>query len=214
MVRFGISPKNTLGISIPILRDLAKKIKKEKKLLERHLLARDLWKTKIHEARLLACFIDDPKQVLEKQIDNWTDDFDSWDIVDQCCSNLFDKTPFVYQKILEYTKNKKDFVRRTGFVLIACLSVHDKKMENEELEKFFPLIKKYATDERNFVRKAVNWALRQIGKRNLALNKKAIKVAEEIKKINNKTAKWIASDALKELKSEAVQKRLKDKSPD
>lgn len=135
--------------------------------------------------------------------------FDSWDVCDQCCMNLFDKTQFAHQKAVELTKRKEEFVKRTGFVLMATLAVHDKKAKDEEFLKFLPIIKRESTDERNFVRKAVNWALRQIGKRNKNLNRAAITTAKEIQKIDSKTAKWIAADAIRELTSQAVQKRLK-----
>lgn len=195
MARFGINPHNTLGISVYVIRDIAKKIGKN------HKLAQELWDSKIHEARLLAGFIDELEKVTEKQMEKWVKDFDSWDICDQVCSNLFDKTPFAYKKAFEWSKRKEEFVKRAGFVLMACLAVHDKKAEDKKFEQFFPIIKKHSTDERNFVRKAVNWALRQIGKRNLSLNKKAIKVANEIKKIDSRSARWIANDAIRELKS-------------
>ena len=205
MARFGINPHNTYGVSIPFLRELAKKIGKD------HALAQELWETEIHEARLLAGFIDDPKLVSEKQMESQVKNFDSWDVCDQLCSSLFDKTPFAWQKALEWPKREQEFVRRAGFVLMAALSVHDKKAKDEDFLKFFPLIKRYSTDERNFVRKAVNWALRQIGKRNQNLNKKAIIFGNELLKIDSKSARWIANDALRELKSPAVQQKLKKK---
>jgi 3-methyladenine DNA glycosylase AlkD len=209
MARFGINPENTLGISIPVLRDMAKKIKKEKNSTDRHKLADGLWQTVIHEARLLAIFIDDYKQVTENQMDNWVKDFDSWDIVDQCCSNLFDKTSYVEKKIKEWVKSEKEFVRRTGLVLMATSAVHNKQMKNEDFIKYFPIIIKYSNDDRNFVRKAVNWALRQIGKRNKLLNKQAIVVAKKLVKLNSKSARWIGSDALRELFNKKIQGRLK-----
>ena len=203
MARFGINPKYALGVRIPILRNLAKKIGKD------HKLAQDLWKTKIHEARILAGMIDEPEKVTEKQMEQWVKEFNSWDICDQLCSNLFDKTPFAHKKTFEWSKRKEEFVKRAGFVLMAVLSVHDKKADDKKFEKFFPPIKKHSIDERNFVKKAVNWALRQIGKRNINLNKKAIKIAKEIQEIDSKSAKWIASDAIRELTSEKIQRRLK-----
>jgi len=149
-------------------------------------------------------------KITEKQMDQWVADFDSWDVCDQCCMNALDKVKFVNQKIKSYSKAKEEFVKRTAFTLIACLAVHDKELKDKDFEKYFGIIKKAATDERNFVRKAVNWALRQIGKRNKKLNKKAIRIAQDILKTykDNKTARWIANDALRELKSEQVQKRL------
>ncbi|MBU0629523.1 MAG: DNA alkylation repair protein [Candidatus Margulisbacteria bacterium] len=195
MARFGINPKNALGISIPVLRGLAKKIGKD------HQLAEQLWQSGIHEARLLAGFIDDYRQVTVKQMESWVKDFDSWDICDQVCSNLFDKTPVGYKKAVEWAVRKEEFVRRAGFVMMACLAVHDKTAPDEKFIRFFPLIKKYSTDERNFVKKAVNWALRQIGKRNKELCYLALELGEEIVKIDSPSAKWIARDAIRELKS-------------
>lgn len=203
MARFGINPKNTFGVSMPFLRSMGKKIGKD------HKLALELWDSGYHEAKILAGLIDDPKLVTEAQMEKWVKDFDSWDVCDQVCMNLFDRTPYTLEKISQWTKNEKEFIRRAGFVLMAVLAVHDKKMPDGEFIKFLSIIKKYSTDERNFVRKAVNWALRQIGKRNSALNKAAIKASEEILKIDSKTAKWIASDAIRELKSPAKQNRLK-----
>lgn len=208
MARFGINPKNTLGIPIPFLRNLAKEIKKTVGPEERHNLAQKLWDCRIHEARILAGFIDEPKLVTEKQMDLWVADFDSWDTCDQVCMNLFDKTEFAYQKAIEYSGKREEFVKRAGFALMASLSFHDKIACDEKFLPFLPVIKKASTDERNFVRKAVNWALRQIGKRNKRLNKEAIAAAKEIIRIDSKSARWIASDAIRELENEAVQKRL------
>ena len=204
MARFGIRPKTKVyGISIPELRKIAKIIKKD------HKLALKLWDSKIHEARILAGFIADAEKLTEGQVEKWVKDFDSWDVCDQICSAVLDKTNFAYKKVFEFSKRKEEFSKRTAFTLIACLSVHNKNMKDKDFIKFFPLIKKASVDERNFVKKAVNWALRQIGKRNKKLNKEAIKLAKEIQKINSKSAKWIASDAIKELTNINVQKRLK-----
>jgi len=205
MARYGINPENTFGVKIPILRRMAKEIGKN------HTLALNLWSSKIHEARILAGMIDDPKSVSEGQAEKWVKDFDSWDVCDQVCMNLFDKTEFAYKKAVEWSNKDEEFVKRAGFVLMACLSVHDKTAGDERFIQFFENIKKESTDGRNFVKKALNWALRQIGKRNLVLNKQAIKLAEEILDMDSKSAKWIASDALKELKSKSVQERLKSK---
>jgi 3-methyladenine DNA glycosylase AlkD len=203
MARFGINSTNTLGVPMPILRDMAKKIGKK------HGLALKLWSSGIHEARILAALVDEPSEVTEEQMDSWTGDFDSWDVCDQVCMNLFYKTPFAQKKVFEYSFRKEEFVKRTSFALIASLAFHHKSMSDDDFRKFFPLIKKASTDDRNFVRKSVNWGLRQIGKRNLALNKDAIKVAEEIQKVDSKAARWIANDAIRELKGESVKKRLK-----
>jgi 3-methyladenine DNA glycosylase AlkD len=202
MARFGINPNNTYGVSIPALRKIARETGKN------HALAQQLWSSSIHEARILAGMIDEPEKVTEEQMESWVVDFDSWDVCDQVCSNLFDKTEFAYQKAVEWSNRKEEFVKRAGFVLIAALAVHDKKANDKEFLKFLPVIKREAVDDRNFVRKAVNWALRQIGKRNRDLNKAAVETAKEILKIDSKAAKWVASDALRELTDEKVQKKL------
>ena len=200
MARFGINSKNTLGISIPILRIIAKDIKKES--TETHDLALKLWDSKIHEARILAGFIDEFDKVTEKQMDKWASQFDSWDVCDQICANLFDKTPFAYEKAKKWTSESEEFYKRAGFALIAALAWHDKEVSDKKLKEFFPYIKKHATDERNYVKKAVNWALRQIGKKRQSLTKPSINCAEEILKLypNSKSARFIANDAIRELK--------------
>ena len=202
MARFGINPQNTLGIGIPRLRSMAKRLGDD------HRLALELWASGIHEARLLAGFIDDPAMVTDEQMEAWAAEFDSWDVVDQVCSNLFDQTPFAYAKAVEWSGRKEEFVKRAGFVLIASLSVHDKAAPDKKFQRFFPIIKREASDERNFVKKAVNWALRQIGKRNAALNMAAIRLANDIQRIDSRSARWIAADALRELTSENVKRRL------
>ena len=204
MARFGISPNNTLGISVPVLRDIAREAGKD------HQLAQELWASGIHEARTLACFVDKPELVTESQMEGWVKNFDSWDVCDLCCSDLFDRTKFAHQKAVEWSGREEEFVKRAGFTLMAALAVHDKKASDADFLKFLPIIKRESTDERNFAKKAVNWALRNMGKRNLDLNKIAIKTAEEIQKIDSKSARWIAADALRELTGEAVQKKLKE----
>ena len=205
MARFGINPKNTLGVSIYILRPLAKEIQKNssyaKSPEDLHQLAIQLWDSKIHEARILAGFIDIPAMITDAQMDEWVADFDSWDVCDQVISNLFDKSPFAYKKAYEWSKRIPEFEKRAGFVMMAALAVHDKKAPDGKLMKFFPVIIRESTDERNFVKKAVNWALRQIGKRNTNLREKSIKVAEDIIKNypNSKSAQWIGKDAIREL---------------
>ncbi|MEJ2597812.1 MAG: DNA alkylation repair protein [Anaerolineales bacterium] len=204
MARYGINPHNTLGVSIPQLRKLARQQGKD------HSLALALWQTGIHEARLLACMIDDVHQVDEAQMERWVRDFDSWDICDQVCSNLFDRTPFAYDKARQWSARSEEFVKRAGFVLMAGLAVHDKKAPDAAFEPFFPILVREACDERNFVKKAVNWALRGLGKRNRSLNQIAIRTAHQIRELNCKSARWIASDALRELTGEKVQSRLKE----
>jgi 3-methyladenine DNA glycosylase AlkD len=152
--------------------------------------------------------IDDPHRVTATQMESWVKDFDSWDVCDQCCSNLFDKTTVAHQKALEWSARKDEFVKRAGFVLMACLAVHDKEASNSQFERFLPVVVRESTDERNFVKKAVDWALRQIGKRNLSLNRLALKTAKQVQKKNSRSARWIASDAIKELTSISVQKKL------
>ena len=214
MARFGIVSDTAFGIPIPHIRTLAKELKKER---NRHELALELWEKNIHEAKLLAPMIDDAMLVTEIQMDYWVNDFYSWDICDQCCSNLFDKIPFCDKKIRDWTKSEKEFVRRAGFVLMATSAVHDKKANDERFLSYLPIIEKYSTDERNFVRKAVNWALRQIGKRNANLHKAALDLAtrlktmrpkktgasspvpSELKTRDDKTPRWIGSDAAREL---------------
>lgn len=202
--RFGINNTKALGIKIPDLRNFAKKVGKN------HDLALKLWKTEIHEARLLATMIDDPQQITEKQFDAWVHDFDSWDICDQCCSLLV-KTPFVLQKIENYSIAKEEFVKRTAYVLMCALVFYDKKATNEFFYPFFEIIEREAWDERNFVRKAVNWALRQIGKRNEILRLKALETAEKILNQGSNSAHWIAVDAIRELKGEKIITRINKK---
>ena len=203
MARFGINPENTYGVSIPSLRTMARETGKD------HALAQQLWASGIHEARLLASFIDRVEMVTEAQMESWVKDFDSWDVCDQCCSNLFDKTKIAHQKAVAWSEREEEFVKRAGFVMMAALAVHDKKAADQDFAKFLPIIKREAGDSRNFVKKAVNWALRQIGKRNRNLNQMAVKAAEEIQQIDLKSARWIAADAIRELTSEKVQNRLK-----
>lgn len=203
MARYGINIEKAFGTGIPLLRGIAKLCGKN------HELALLLWETGYHEARILATMIDNPKEVTEKQMEEWVMDFNSWDICDQCIMNLFEDMPLAWKKINEWCNRDEEFVKRAGFVLIARLGVSDKKAKDDSFLQFFPLIYKHADDKRPMVKKAVNWALRQIGKRNKTLNKKAIELAEKIYLKKSIAAKWIASDAIRELKSEAVQKRLK-----
>lgn len=196
MKKSGICTKNLLGINIPVLRTLAKKLGTD------HKLAQELWKTGIHEAKILASMIDDPTLVTEKQMDNWVKGFDSWDVCDQVCMNLFHKVECIYKKIFEWSKRKNEYEKRAAFTLMAVLAVHSVKFIDRDFEDFFLTIKKGAGDPRNYVKKAVNWAIRQIGKRNRKLNKSATKLAESILRMELPTAQWIAKDALKELKKQ------------
>ncbi len=212
MARYGIKTDDAFGISIYELRKIARPLRGD------HDLALALWHTGNHEARLLAGMIDDPKLVTEEQIELWVADFDSWDVCDQVCSNLFDRTPWAHAKAVEWSARDEEFVKRAGFVLMACLAVHDKEAPDEVLLRFLPIIEAAVGDERNFVKKAVNWALRQIGKRNRALNAAAIAAGERIRDAASvpsgdglraaASARWIAADALRELTSDKLQKRL------
>ncbi len=206
MARYGINTANAYGVSVTKLREIAREAGKD------HAIARRLWESGIHEARILASLIDLPGMVTEAQMERWIQDFDSWDVCDQCCSNLFSRTPFAYGKAIEWSQGEEEFVKRAGFVLMAALAVHNKAMADEEFMKFLPIIKNESIDERNMVKKAVNWALRQVGKRNAHLNEIAIQVAGEIKQMDSKSARWIASDAIRELQGEKIQARLKKSS--
>jgi 3-methyladenine DNA glycosylase AlkD len=203
MARYGISIERRLGVSVPDMRKLAKEIGKD------HKLALELWKTGIAEARMVAAMVDDPAKLTEEQMEDWVKDFNSWDVCDGVCLNLFEKNQSAWKKIIDWSAREEEFVKRAAFSLIACLAWHDKKASDEKFIGLFPVIVRGATDERNFVKKAVNWALRNIGKRNLNLNKAAINTAKEIQRIDSKAARWVASDTIRELQSEAVQARLR-----
>ncbi len=203
MTRFGICTNKTLGVSMPNVRKVAKELGKN------HELAIKLWLSEIHEAKILASIVAEKKKVTPKLMDYWIKGFDSWDVCDQACMNLFYDIPCAYEKAKEWTSRKPEFEKRAGFALMACLACKDKKACDQKFEEFFSYIHNNATDERNFVKKAVNWALRQIGKRNIALNKKSIAAAKKIECIDSKSARWIAKDALRELTKDSILKRIK-----
>jgi 3-methyladenine DNA glycosylase AlkD len=203
MSKYGMAVERRLGVSVPDMRKLAKEIGKN------HELALELWKTGIAEARIVAAMVDDPGELTEGQMEDWVKGIDSWDVCDQVCMNLFEKNQLAWGKIVDWSEREEEFVKRTAFSLIACLAWHDKKTGDEKFIELLPIIIRGSTDERNFVRKAVNWALRTIGKKNLNLNKAAIDAARNIQRLDSKAARWVASDALRELQSEAVQARLK-----
>jgi len=203
MARYGINAKNTYGVPVPRLRALAKQIGKD------HALAQQLWASGVHEARILASMLDIPRLVTEEQLERWASDFGSWDVCDQCCGNLFDRTAVAYQKAIEWSRRDQEFVKRAGFALMAYLAVHDKQRSDDAFEPFLPIIVRESTDGRNFVKKAINWALRQIGKRSRYLNEQAIATAHAIQQIDSPAARWIAADALRELTSPKQQQRLK-----
>jgi 3-methyladenine DNA glycosylase AlkD len=203
MARFAITGDKRLGLSVPDMRRIARELGKD------HSLALDLWKSGIPDARIIAAMIAEPEKLTENQMENWVKGIDSWDVCDQVCMNLFDKSHLAWKKIRDWSGRDEEFVKRTAFSLIACLAWHDKEARDEQFTALLQLIEQAADDERNFVKKAVNWALRHIGKRNLNLNQAAIKTAKKIQKNNSRTARWIATDALRELTSTKVQKRLK-----
>jgi len=203
MAKYGISIEQRLGVSVPDMRRLAKELGRD------HKLALSIWKTGIAEARILAGMVGDPDRLTEEQMEEWVKDIDSWDVCDQVCMNLFEKNQLAWKKIIDWSDREEEFVKRTAFSLIACLAWHDKKASDEKFIGLLPVITRATTDERNFVKKAVNWALRNIGKRNLNLNRAAINAAREIQRLDSKAARWIAADAIRELESDAVQSRLK-----
>ena len=206
MARYGINVSNALGVPLPVLRKLAKEFGKN------HSLAIELWQTQIHEIRILATIVADAKQVTDTLMEQWVKDFDSWDICDGCCNNLFNRTPLAHDKARTWAARDEEFVRRAGFVLMATLAVHDKKASNQQFSNYFSLIQQYSVDERNLVKKAVNWALRQIGKRNMVLNSKAVELAARLKQSASRSARWIGSDAWRELTDPAICTRVKLKS--
>ena len=198
MSKFGISTQNALGISVTHLRKIAKSMKRD------HDIAIKLWDSKIHEARILATMIAEPEKVTQKLMIKWASDFNSWDLCDQCCNNLFRKTPFAIDYSLKWPEDNKLFIKRAGFVLMAVLAVHNKKMSDEDFKKYFPIIREHSIDERNFVKKSVNWALRQIGKRNRNLHSIAKALALDLTNSESKASKWVGRNAINELNSERV----------
>ncbi len=200
--RFGIDVSRALGLSMPQIRTIAKTVAKD------HDLAEQLWQADIHETRLMASMLDIPKDVTEAQMERWVLDFNSWDICDQTCGELFDRTPFATSKALDWSKRPEEFVKRAGFVLMAWQAVHDKKRDDADYLAYLPVIERESGDDRNFVRKAVNWALRQIGKRSPFLHPHALITAKRLAAFDNKTARWIGRDAVKELESEKLLARL------
>jgi 3-methyladenine DNA glycosylase AlkD len=207
MARYGIVTKKAYGCSAPQLHEFTKKLKKT--ATDRHQLAIDLWKTGIHDARAVAYLIDDPKQVTEKQMDAWVRDFDNWAICDSACNQLFVFTPFAYKKVYEWSASETEFIKRAGIVMMAGLALHDKKGDDAEIAKFLPILESKSDDDRNFIKKAVNWSLRQIGKRSFYLHGLALKTAERIKTRDTKAARWIAADAIRELSNPKTIERIK-----
>jgi 3-methyladenine DNA glycosylase AlkD len=205
MARFGIRAKKIYGVSKPRLDAVARKIGKN------HALGLKLWETRIHDARLLGMLVSEPAEVTSRQMERWVRDFDNWDVCDGTCCHLFVDAKPAWEKAFQWSRRKREFEKRAGFALAAFLAIHDKAATDAPFRKYLGAIEQEAWDERNFVRKAVNWALRNIGKRNQRLNRDAIACAVRIQKSGTGAARWIAADALRELRSEAVQKRLLQK---
>jgi 3-methyladenine DNA glycosylase AlkD len=201
MKRFGIQGNKMLGVSVTNIRKIAHGIRD-------HELALQLWDTGIHEVRIMASIVDDPKQITLTQMDEWVNDFDSWDVCDQVCTILVDVSPLANELIFKWAASEKEFVRRAAFATIAGLAVHNKVIKDQEFEPYLDLIKKYSDDNRNFVKKAVNWALRNIGKRNVPLCKRTIEVATEIEQMDSRSARWIAKDSLRELNQKLSENKI------
>jgi len=206
MRRFGIDTEHALGISVTELRGLARTLGHD------HRLAGALWRSGIHEARLLASMVDEPQRVTPSQMEAWIARVSSWDLCDGLCGNLFDRTPYWFDKAVEWSRREPEFTKRAGFALMAWAAVHRKDESDERFERFLPLIEEHATDDRNYVKKAVSWALRQIGKRNRGLHPQAISTAHRILELDDRNARWIARDALRELESPAVRDRMRQGS--
>lgn len=206
MARFGIVGDNRLGLSMPAMRSIAKTLGQD------HALATALWDTGIPDARIVAGMVAEPARLTSRQMDAWARDFASWDVCDQVCGSAFLASPLAWRKVPVWAGRQDEFVRRAAFALLATLAVHDKAASNAPFMDALNVIEAAADDERNFVKKAVNWALRNIGKRNQALNDAAIACARRIQLQGSRAARWIAADALRELSSVAVQKRLQQKS--
>jgi 3-methyladenine DNA glycosylase AlkD len=203
MARVGITVDRALGVAIPELRRIARMHRGD------HELALDLWSSGIHEARILASMVDDPERVTERQMEAWVAGFDSWDLCDQVTGNLFTRTADPIRMARRWARRPEAYIRRAGFSMLAELAHRDRTSPDVVWERQLPLIRRAATDGRNPVMKSVSWALRQIGKRNAQLNRRAIAVAEELSALEARSARWIARDALRELRSEAVRSRLR-----
>ena len=206
MARVGINVDRALGISIPDLRALGRRYGPDDEL------ALDLWRSGIHDARILASMVDDPAEVTREQMEEWVGGFDSWDLCDQVISNLFDLRPFAISVVRAWTKRPEEFVKRAGFAMIAAHTVHDRTAPDRTFSAWFPAIRRGATDDRNYVKKAVSWALRQIGKRNLELNAAAVAEAETLAMSDIPSARWVGRDALRELQGDETQRRLRSAS--
>jgi 3-methyladenine DNA glycosylase AlkD len=205
MARYGIDTSRAVGVSVTELRRIARDLGRD------HELAAALWGSGVHEARILASLVDDPAKVSQAQMDGRVADLDSWDVCDGVCGNLFDRTPFALAKAVEWSAREPEFEKRAGFALMALAAVHRKDLPDSAFGSMMPVIREGAIDDRNYVMKAVSWALRQSGKRSLGLNTRAIRTAERIERLDTRSARWIAHDALRELSSDAVRARLRSR---
>jgi Predicted DNA alkylation repair enzyme len=205
MARFAIPSDNAFGVAVGEMRNYAKEIGRN------HELAAELWEAGWYEARMLACFVDDPKEVTPTQMDRWAKDFDSWAICDTACFHLFDRTPHAWSKVRQWAKRKDEFVRRASFALLASLALHEKKGPDEPFAEALALIERYSDDDRNFVKKAINWALRAVGQRSRPLHAASVALAQKLAVSETSCTRWIAKDALRELNGPVVAKRLKNR---
>lgn len=202
MARYGIVAKKAFGVSVGTLKREAKRLGRD------HELAAALWESGWYEARMLATFVDEPERVTAAQMDRWCRDFDNWAIVDTACFALFDRTPHAWGKVTQWARRREEFRKRAAFALLWSLTMHDKHADDAQFVKGLQLVERAATDERNFVKKAVNMALRAVGKRNPTLHAAAVTVAERLSSSEDPTARWVGRDALRELKSASVSRRL------
>jgi 3-methyladenine DNA glycosylase AlkD len=211
MARYGIATTGTLGVTMPLLRGIARELRAERRRGPEwaHELAAELWGSGIHEARILAALLDVPALVTREQAERWAHDLDSWDVCDQLCGNLLDKTPFAVELAADWSAAPEEFVKRAGFVVMTQLAVHDKKAPDAVFARFLTLVEREANDDRSYVRKAVNWALRQIGKRNGELHAAAVEVARRLRESDSKAARWVAADALRELNDPKILGRIR-----
>jgi 3-methyladenine DNA glycosylase AlkD len=202
LARYGIVAPRALGVPVGTLLGLAKQLGKD------HALAAALWESGWYEARLLAPMVDDPGQVTRGQMNAWAAAFDSWAVCDHACWHLFERTPFAWEKARRWSSSPRELVKRAGFALMAGLALHDKAAPDTRFRSFLPLVEKGARDERNFVKKGVNWALRAIGRRNLALNEAALVVARRLAGSEEASSRWVGQDAARELASPKVRAQL------
>jgi len=202
MARFGIRGARVLGVPVKTLRAIARETGRS------HALAEGLWASGIHEARILASIIAEPKRVDPGQMERWVADLDSWDLCDQCCTNLWVRTPFARDTALEWSEREEEFVKRAGFVLMVQVAGKDKRVPVGLLHRYLARVEIAAEDERNFVKKAISWALREIGQRSPELHAAAVTVARRLQEAESRAARWVGSDALRELTSEKVAQRV------